>query len=265
MAAEASPGARAAAPDPPVTAWERRTEWPLTVLAVLFFGAYAWRVLDTGLSPGGRSALDLFMWVAWAVYAVDYFGRLAISRQRWQFVRRHLFDLAVLLLPMFRQLRVLRLVTVLIALNRRVPSNLRTNVGVYVTGATALVGVSASLAALDAERGHAGATITTFPDALWWTLATITTVGYGDTYPVTWQGRLVAAGLMLAGIALLGVITGSIASWFVERFRGVEASLASTSQAVDESTRVELTAHAELRALRAELAELREQLSARSG
>jgi voltage-gated potassium channel len=57
---------------------------------------------------------------------------------------------------------------------------------------------------------------------LWWALTTIATVGYGDRYPVTGQGRLVAAGLMVAGIAVLGVVTASIASWLIEKVREVE-------------------------------------------
>lgn len=62
-----------------------------------------------------------------------------------------------------------------------------------------------------------GANITSFGDAVWWTCVTISSVGYGDYYPVTGLGRLTAIGLMVAGIALLGSVTATIASWFVER------------------------------------------------
>jgi voltage-gated potassium channel len=59
---------------------------------------------------------------------------------------------------------------------------------------------------------------------MWWGSTTITTVGYGDRFPVTGEGRLVAVALMLAGIALLGVVTAALASWFVERLGRVEAA-----------------------------------------
>jgi len=101
----------------------------------------------------------------------------------------------------------------------------RGKVGLYASGVTVLVGLSASLAVLDVERDAPGATITTFPDALWWTLTTITTVGYGDRYPVSVEGRMVAAALMIGGIALLGVITGFVASWFVEKIEGEQTSI----------------------------------------
>ncbi len=78
-------------------------------------------------------------------------------------------------------------------------------------------------------------------------MTTIATVGYGDRYPITGQGRFVAAGLMLAGIALLGVVTASIASWLIEKVREVEAD----AQAMTRRDVAEL--RAEIRALRREL------------
>ncbi|MEU4806752.1 potassium channel family protein [Actinosynnema sp. NPDC023587] len=235
-----------------LTSWERRAEWPLTALAVVFLVAYAWEVLDNRSTPGLHGVLEVVLWVVWLVFAVDYGARLALAADKRRFVATHLFDLLAVLLPMVRQLRVLRLLTVLKVLNRRFSGKVRHQIGVYVAGVTTLVGLSASLAVLDAERGHPDATITTFGDAAWWTLTTISTVGYGDRYPVTWEGRLVAALLMIGGIALLGVITGTIASWLVQRLSGVEGQVVEAEQATV----------AELRSVRAELAELRAELRA---
>ncbi|MGM1058759.1 potassium channel family protein [Saccharothrix sp. Mg75] len=234
--------------------WERRVEWPLTGLAVLFLVAYAWQVLDDRATPGLHGALEVVLWFVWLVFAVDYAARLVLAADKRRFLVTHLVDLLAVLLPAVRQLRVLRLLTVLKLLNRRFAGRVRQRIGLYVAGVTALIGLSASLAVLDAERHHPDATITTFGDAAWWTLTTITTVGYGDRYPVTWEGRLVAALLMVGGIALLGVITGTIASWIVDRLSGVEGSVAEAEQATA----------AELRLVRAELAALREELAGRA-
>ena len=114
-------------------------------------------------------------------------------------------------------------------------------------GGTALLVLVSGLAITDAERGEPGATISGFGDGVWWALATITTVGYGDRYPVTTVGRVVAAGLMVAGIALLGIVTATLASWFVERIADDGASQqAATRAQVDALTQ-------EVRALRAAL------------
>lgn len=60
------------------------------------------------------------------------------------------------------------------------------------------------------------ANIRTAEDALWWSFVTITTVGYGDKYPLSTEGRLIAGVLILAGVGLFGTFTGFVASWFME-------------------------------------------------
>jgi voltage-gated potassium channel len=174
--------------------------------------------------------------------------RLFLAERRGVFVRTHLFDLAVIVLPLLRPLRLLRLVTLLTVLNRYAGDSLRGRVATYVGGATVLVLFVAALAALDAERGRAGSNIETFGDALWWSFATVTTVGYGDRFPVTTTGRLVAVVLMLAGIALLGVVTASLASWLIERVQQVE----------DES---QTATRRDVAALAAEVSALRDEIA----
>ncbi|HEV7205663.1 MAG TPA: potassium channel family protein [Jatrophihabitans sp.] len=232
-------------------AWERRWEWPLTVLAAAFLGAYAWPVLDPGLDASLTALCTVIDVVAWSAFFVDYAVRVHLAERRAHFVWGHLPDLAVLVLPILRPLRLLRLVLLLRMLNRGATQGLRGRIAVYVAGATALLLTCSALAVLDAERAAADANITTFGDALWWSLTTITTVGYGDHYPVTTEGRWVAAGLMLGGVALLGIVTASIASWLIERVRETEEE----AQAVT---------RADFRALTAEIAELRAQLTGRT-
>jgi len=127
----------------------------------------------------------------------------------------------------------------------------------YVASSAALLVFVGALAVLDVEQWAPDARITTFGDALWWATATITTVGYGDMYPVTAIGRLVATALMMSGIAVLGVVTASIASWLVQR---VEDTAETVAEAVEEPLRIEVTELvAEIASLRREIAELRER------
>jgi voltage-gated potassium channel len=240
-----------------IAAWDRRVDWWLTGLAVVFLVAYAWQVLDTSLGPAERAALEVVLTGVWVLYGLDYGVRIALARRRWRFVRTHLIDLVVLALPMFRQLRALRVISVVTVLNRQLRDDVRGRVTVYVFCSVALVTFVASLAVLDAERGVPGASITTFGDAVWWTLTTISTVGYGDRYPLTLEGRLVAASLMVAGIALLGVVTASIASWFVETLRrsgaSVEQELEEVSADVNRTEAQLAAVLAELRSISARL------------
>ena len=68
---------------------------------------------------------------------------------------------------------------------------------------------------LEAEQGNPHANITTYPNAVWWAFVTITTVGYGDYYPVTSVGRFFAIILMFAGLGIIGVLSSYLASMFV--------------------------------------------------
>lgn len=232
--------------------WQQVSEWPLTAVSVVFLAAYAWPVLDTGMSAGLRRACEVTALVTWVVFAVDLVVRLVLAERRRSFLRHHVLDVLVVVLPLLRPLRLLRLVTLITVLNRGAGRSLRGRVSVYVVTSTALVLFVASVAVLDVERPAPGAVITTFGDALWWALTTVTTVGYGDLYPVTTTGRFVAAGLMVAGIALLGVVTASLASWFLEEVREIEEGGQAATQA-------------DVRALAAEVARLRAELAEREG
>jgi voltage-gated potassium channel len=86
----------------------------------------------------------------------------------------------------------------------------------YGVGAIAFtLVIIASIAVLSFEDVPQ-ANIRSAGDALWWALCTISTVGYGDFYPVTWEGRIVAAILMTTGVGMIGVLSGTMVSWLVQ-------------------------------------------------
>lgn len=232
--------------------WERASEWPLLVLAVLFLAAYAVDVLYTGPANAVSVGASVVNVAVWLVFVVDYLARLVLAERRWRFVVKHPLDLAVIALPFLRPLRVLRLVVVLTVVDRRLRSTFRRRAVVYVTGAVSLVVFVGALAVLDAERGAPGGSISGFGDALWWALTTVTTVGYGDEFPVTLTGRFVAGGMMIAGILLLGVITASLASWFVEKVEEMRVEEQETQDSLTVLTAEVRQLRDEVRALRLE-------------
>jgi len=196
--------------------YERRTGWLLDGAAVAFLAVYAVPILRPDLSPGWGRACEFVSWAIWALFGADYFIRLSLAEDRRRFVRGNLVDLAIIVLPLLRPMRLVRLLPVL-ARMQHAGMSLRGRATTYVVSGALLLGFVASLAELDAERGSANANITSFGDAAWWAAATMTTVGYGDHFPTTGEGRIVGLGLMLGGIALVGTVTAALASWFVEQ------------------------------------------------
>lgn len=192
-----------------------RVEWPITIAALVFLVVYAWDVL-ADLHGVQSDIAEWVMWTIWLVFVIDFGMNLLLAERRLHWFLTHLPQFLVVALPMLRPLRLLRLVALWGLLQRAAGAWVRGRVMVYVIGSTVLLVLIASLAELEAERHAPGAEITNFPTALWWVFETITTVGYGDRVPVTFEGRAIAVGLMIAGIALLGVITATIASWMVE-------------------------------------------------
>lgn len=207
--------------------WDRLVEWPLATASVVFLAVYAWLVIGRPGEAGQALALAV-TGAVWLVFAIDYVVRLRLvpDRQRW--ILRNLHLLALVALPFFRPLYLLRLVALLGALGRVTSTAFRGRVTLYVVASTALIVAIGSLAVLDAEQDAPGALITTYGDALWWAMTTVTTVGYGDLYPVTVAGRVLAVFLMLTGVALVGAVTATLASWFVERVQAAREAEKAT-------------------------------------
>ncbi|MCH8560146.1 ion channel [Nesterenkonia sp. LB17] len=196
--------------------WDKATELPMAIVALAFLVVYAYLVL-ANTRPTDVSWPPIFLIGVWVVFALHYVISLVLVRNRGRWFVTHLHELAMAALPFLRPLQLLRLVKVVAVMHRTMGSALRGKVSVYVAGVSGMLVLVAALGVLDAEQNAEGANITSFSDALWWAFVTISSVGYGDYYPVTGLGRLIAIGLMIAGIALIGSITATIASWFVER------------------------------------------------
>lgn len=203
-----------------VERWERRAEVPLLLLAAAFVVAYAWPVINPHLDPGVRETLNVLSWAVWAAFGIDLAVRLVLAEDRRHYAVHHWYDVALVVLPVLRALRLLRLLVLLRMLDRSAASNLAGRVLVYAASIAVMSVGLGGIAVLDAEQGAAGANITNVGDAVWWACTTVTTVGYGDHFPVTLEGRAVAVVLMIVGIGLVGTVTASVASWLLARIEG---------------------------------------------
>jgi voltage-gated potassium channel len=164
------------------------------------------------------------------VFLLDFLRRLiSASDRRAYLLKSGWLDLAsslpaVSVLRVGRLVRIAQLVRVLRGARalRTIGQTLARRKGASAFVTTALISFTTllfgSIAILHAERG-AGANIQSASDAIWWAFVTITTVGYGDLYPVTTAGRATAAVLMVVGVGLFGTMSGLFASWLVHRER----------------------------------------------
>jgi voltage-gated potassium channel len=196
--------------------WHDISFWPLTVASFVFIVVYSWQVI-ADLQGVPYWIARVITAVTWVMFVVDYIVRLVLANPRGKWFRRHLFDLAVVALPALRPLRLLRALTLVSVLQRTVGTALRSRIVIYGAGAAAVLIWISALAVLDAERHAPHANIVNFGDSVWWAFVTLTTVGYGDFYPVTLGGRTVAVLLMCGGVAVVGVVTATLASWILER------------------------------------------------
>jgi voltage-gated potassium channel len=235
-------------PEPKLQRWEKSTEWPLAAIAGVFLGAYSVQVLAQthGYS---ETVLRTVIQIAWAVFVADYVARLILATNRPRWFVRHLLDLAVVALPFLRPLRLLRLLVLVGALQKAVGEAIRGRIIIYTVFSVVLLVYVASLAILQTERSQPGTKISTFGDAVWWSICTVTTVGYGDLAPVTGVGRVIAVMLMIGGISLVGVVTATLASWVIQRV-------------AEEDTAHQSATAAEIDALRADVEQRMDTLSA---
>lgn len=236
--------------------WAKVTDPVLTAAALVFLAAYSWEIICRPTSAG-RIFAESVINVTWALFAVDVGVRLFLTDHKFDWITHHPLEIASVVLPILRPLRLLRLVALVTVLERTAGRSLRGRITAYTVGSAALLIWIASLTVLDAERDVPGATITSLGDALWWAFATITTVGYGDRAPVTATGRVVAVALMIAGISILGVVTATLASWMVEQ-------VSETSEQQEVATREQVQVlTSQIAQLRTELAEQRDAASSR--
>ena len=193
---------------------DRLTEVPMLILAVIFMVAIlAPEIAD--LSEEVVLALEAVSWIVWGAFAFELVIKTYLAPVRRRYLVTHWVDVLSVLVPFLRPLRFLRVVAVGLRFWEEARTVLRART-FSVIGTTSLLAVIASAVLMFvAERGGDGS-IQTFPDALWWAVATITTVGYGDVYPKTNGGRGVAVFLMLVGISLFGLLTARVAAFFVE-------------------------------------------------
>ena len=192
----------------------------LTVLALAFLVAFSYPAFDTDISDSTQTSLDLIQWISWGAFASDLLYGLSTAKNKKSFLLKHPLDIAAVLLPFLRPLRLLRIISFGGLALQKVAMGKQFAITLKVFIASIFIAYVAAIQITISERAVEGSNIKNFGDGIWWAITTVTTVGYGDKFPTTMEGKFLAVGLMIVGISLMGVITASVAAWFVKMGQG---------------------------------------------
>lgn len=182
-------------------------------MALTFLALWATQVL-ADLNQLEWEIIEALILVIWALFVIDFSVRFWLHQDKLKFLRSNIIELLALLVPAFRSFRMLRVLTAL-GIFTRVVQSLQARVNLYIALILPMMIFAGSLGVFEAERNAQGASILNFPDAVWWSIVTAFTVGYGDLTPVTVEGRVIAVMLMLGGFGLISVVTANLASYFL--------------------------------------------------
>jgi voltage-gated potassium channel len=188
----------------------------LTFLAVAFLIAFSYPAFVDPVPTSTQTLLNIVQWVSWIAFAIDLIYGLSNAKDKRKYLKKHPLEIAAVLLPFLRPLRLMRVISFGGLAIQKVAIGRQFAITIKVLLASIFVAYISAIQITIAERTVDGSNIKNFGDGLWWAITTVTTVGYGDRYPTTTEGRLIAIALMIMGISLMGVITASVAAWFVK-------------------------------------------------
>ena len=181
-------------------------------------------------SDGWLTFAEVANWIIWAVFATELVAVLVFAKRKRAALRAHWLDVAIVVLTIpflgkalawLRLARFIRLARFGVIISRALQAERRLTSGDSLRIASILT-VAAICIAGAAQAAFASGDFASLWDGIWWAVTTTTTVGYGDLYPTTVQGRIIGMVLMFVGIGFLSLLTASIASRFVKEERGEE-------------------------------------------
>lgn len=184
-------------------------------MALVFLVVYSLPAFNANLSSDAQVKINVIQWFSWIVFALDVIIGITFSSSKLNYLKSHPLELAAVVLPFLRPLRLLRFISVGALVIQKISVGKSVGITIRLAVTSIFLAFIAAVEVTQVERVAPNGNIKTIGDGLWWALTTVTTVGYGDKYPTTGQGKLIALGIMLLGISLVGVISATMAAWFV--------------------------------------------------
>lgn len=242
----------------------------LASLGLLFLGLLLVDLSGSVTTPQQRLWLDRAINVIWAIFVIDFVVRLVVAPEKRHYLKHNWLTLLSLALPFLRPIRALQalravrslsLIRLLTGFNRgmRVLQTFtRGRQIAYLAALSLLVVLAGAVGVLYFDRGHPGASIRTFGDALWWSATMITTINSGLD-AVSPEARIIAILQRIFAVSVFGFITATIASYFIGRSVEERATTAADPAAEPLRAQLEALRH-ENAALRRDIAALRESI-----
>lgn len=224
---------------PALERWRKRTDTPLLVLAIGSLPLLVLELAREELTRGDRVFLDAVNIAVLVAFAVDYVVELSLASKRASYVRHEWTSLVIVVSQLMavlpglsgfgilralrggRALRAAALVARVIAIGGAAASEgraiLRRRAASFALATAGMTWLTSAVVFTLVEDVGEGGRVTSFLDAIWWSSATITTVGYGDVAPITLPGRLVGMLTMLVGISTFAIVTAKVAEFLVRQ------------------------------------------------
>lgn len=193
---------------------ERISRLPMFVLSLIFLALF---IVSFKPPQEYKSFIEFSLNAIWVIFAIEFFSRLGLSKDKIKFIKENWIDALVVLFPALRPLRILRVLFLLPTLIRPfvvVRRIMVMNGFIYALAITLTLLIGGAYTVFLFEREAPQGNIKDFSTALWWAFITVTTIGYGDVYPVTLLGKIVTGILVFLGITLFGMLTANLASFF---------------------------------------------------
>lgn len=188
----------------------------MMILSVVFLVGYSVLILNPNMAATVSLWILVAMSIIWVLFIIEYVLAFIRAGEGWKFVARHWLITLGLIIPAVRPFVLLRYLNQLSFFKKGSANAVRTQVVITAVAFAVMFIYLISLTVFRVERDAPGATILSFGDAIWWACVTITTVGYGDLYPVSLPGRYLAVLLMIGGIAIVGTASALVVSYLNE-------------------------------------------------
>ena len=219
---------------PKLQSWQNKTDGLLVVIAVGSLPLLLLETISDRLTEGDRNFIVIVNLVVFIAFAIDYIVKLVLTDSKPTYIRTQWLSFFIVisqllaLLPALgifgvlrgvRAIRVFGVIARIFGIGAATKSSgkefFKKRAASVAFGVAGLTLITSAVAFTIAEDVGDGRRIHSFFDALWWSAATITTVGYGDIYPVTTAGRIIAVFTMVVGISFLAVVTARIAKFLI--------------------------------------------------